>query len=190
MVFVCYFLPCPPHRWHRGPYGQTTRRPHFLKRGFFVCYFLPCHPHRWHRGPYGQTTKKTHFLKRGFFVCYFLPCLHIGDIEARIWASHEKNTLSKTWFFRLFYFLPCPPDRWHIGPYRQTTKKPRFLKRGFSACYFLPCPHIGDIDARMGKPRKNSAFKNVVFSFVTSSLAPHIGDIEAVWANHEKTTLS
>ena len=231
--------PLPPtYRWHRGPYRETTKKPHFLKRGFFVCYFLPCPPHRWHRGPYGrrkktrflkrgvfscvtsslarchrgpygQTTKKTHFLKRGFFVCYFLPCPpdrwhrgpygqttekarfknvfswfvtsslapHIGDIEARMGKPRETHFLKRGFF--VCYFLPCPPHRWHRGPYGQTTKKTHFLKRAFFVCYFLPCPPHRWHTGPYGQTTKKTHFLKRGFSFVTSSLAPHIGDIEA-----------
>ena len=61
-----------------------------------------------------------------------------------------------------------------MGKPRKTT-----LSKTFSFVTSSLAPHIGDIEARMGKPREKHAFKNVVFSFVTSSLAPLIGDIEA-----------
>ena len=79
------FLPRPRHGYFRGPYGQTARKPHFLKRGFFVFYLLPC------------------------WVYYTSSLAPDMGLYRPVWANHEKNTLSKTWFFR---FLPprLPPN--------------------------------------------------------------------------------
>ena len=90
-------------------------------------------------------------------------------------------------FFR-FFLLPCLPQGCHRGLYGQTTKKPRFTKCGFFVFSSFLASHIGDIEARMGKPRKNHVLQSVVFSFFPPSLSPTGVTQRSVWANHEKTT--
>ena len=85
-------------------------------------------------------------------------------------ASHSVEEISTGMKKTRFTKCGCLPQGWHRGPYGQTTKKPRFTKCGFFVFSSFLAAHRGDIEARMGKPRKNHVLQSVVFSFIPPSL--------------------
>ena len=172
---MCFFrfslFPC----FQRGDIEARMAKPrknHVLQSVFFSLFPLSLLPQGWHRGPYGQTTKKPRFTKCGFFVfsSFLASHTHRGDIEARMGKPRKNHVLQNVFFS--FFPPSLLPQGWHRGPYGQTRKKQRFTKCGFFVFSAFLASHRGDIEARMGKPRKNHVLQSVVFSFFLPSLLP------------------